>query len=55
MDGACAALAVIASFFRPGERDSFADAIEQRRSRIDAKLAILSVDAQRDWDSADMV
>ena len=52
MHRARAALPVIAALFRSGEGDGLAEAIEQRRPRIDAKLVVLAVDAQRDRDRA---
>ena len=52
MDGAGAALAVVAALLRAGEVSSFAQAVEQRRARIDVKLVLLAVDPQRDWHRA---
>ena len=47
---ACAALAVVAALFGAGECDGLAEAVEQRRPRVDAELVVLAVDAQRDRD-----
>src|SRR6266545_2324094 len=52
MHRARAALPVIAALLRPGESDGLTDAIEERRPRVDSKLAVLAVDAQRDRDRA---
>src|SRR5882672_10740359 len=52
MHRAGAALAVIATFLRARESNGLADAIQQRRARINAKMVVLSVNAQRDRDSA---
>src|SRR6266550_43651 len=41
-----AALTVIASLFRAGERDGLTNAIEQRRPRVDTKPVLLAVDPQ---------
>jgi len=48
MHRARAALPVIATLLGAGERDGFTDAIEQRGSRVNAKLVTSAVDAQRD-------
>jgi len=40
------------SLLRSGEKQRFTDAIEERRTRVDVKLAVLAVDAQRDRDRA---
>ena len=50
MHCAGAALAMITTFLRAGERNGLTDAIQQRRARIDAKRVILAVNAQRDRD-----
>ena len=50
-----AALAVITALLRSGESNGLAEAIEQRRSRIDAKLVLLAIDAQRDWHGANII
>src|SRR6266436_8725208 len=52
MHGAGAALPVITTFLGSSERSCFADAIKQRGPRIDAKLVVLAVNAQRNRDSA---
>ena len=52
MHRARAALAVIATFLRARESNGLADAIQQRRARINAKMVGLAVDAQRDRDGA---
>src|SRR5437016_3162557 len=52
MHGAGAALSVIATFLGSGERHCFANAIKQSGPRIDAKLVVLAVNAQRNGDSA---
>src|SRR5258706_8239177 len=52
MHGAGAALPVITTFLGSGERHCFADAIKQRGPRIDAKLVVFAVNAQRNGDSA---
>ena len=44
---ACAALAVIASFFRSGQMQMLAQTIEERRARIDVKIVFLAVNGQR--------
>ena len=50
MDRAGAALAVITTFLRASESNGLTDAIQQRRARVDAKMVILAVDAERDRD-----
>src|SRR6267142_928648 len=50
MHCASAALAVIATFLGPGESKGLTNAIQQGRTRINAKMVVLAVDAQRDWD-----
>ena len=50
--GARAALPVVAALLRAGEGDGLAEAIEQRRPRVDAQPLLLAVDAQRDRDRA---
>src|SRR5258705_12013611 len=52
MHRTCAALPVITALLCPGKSNGFTDAIEQRRTRVDAKLAVLAVDAQGDRDRA---
>src|SRR5438270_449111 len=52
MHRAGAALAVVTTFFRAGKRNGLADAIQQGRARVDAKMTVLAVDAQRDRDGA---
>ncbi len=52
MHRAGAALTVIAPFLRAGEGDGFANAIQQRRARIDSKVVVFAVNPQRDWDSS---
>src|SRR6267143_2399910 len=47
-----AALPVVTALLRSGESNGLTDAIEERRPRVDAKLAVLAVDAQRDRDRA---
>jgi hypothetical protein len=42
------ALAVITAFFRARERDDLADAIQERRSRINLEAVVLAIDPQRD-------
>src|SRR2546427_7406072 len=46
------ALAMITTFLRAGEGNGLTDAIQQRRARIDAKMVVLAVNAQRDRDGA---
>jgi hypothetical protein len=41
---------MVATLLRSCENNGFAKAIEKRGSRIDAKIAILAVDAKNDWD-----
>src|SRR5258707_15328654 len=50
MDGAGAALTVITTFLRAGESNGLADAIQQGRTRVDAKMVVLAINAERDWD-----
>ena len=50
--GARAALPVVAALLRAGEGDGLAEAVEQRRPRVDAEPVLLAVDAQRDRDRA---
>src|SRR5437899_1880240 len=52
MHRAGAALAVITTFLRAGERNGLTDAIQQRCARIDAKRVILAVNAQCDRDGS---
>src|SRR5687768_14748869 len=52
MHRAGAALSVVAAFLRSSEVNGLAQAIKQRRARVDAQLMILAVDAQRDGDRA---
>src|SRR5687767_5950465 len=52
MHRACAALPVVTPFFCSGESNGFTDAVEQSRPRIDAKVAVLAVDAQGDRSCA---
>src|ERR1700730_2562945 len=52
MHGTRAALPVVTALLGSGESNSLTDAIEERRTRVDAKLAVLAVDAQRDRDCA---
>src|ERR1700730_12566248 len=47
---ACVGVTVVAALFRPGEINRFTEAIEQRRPRVNAKLAVLPVDAKDDRD-----
>src|SRR6266850_5913457 len=47
-----AALPVVTTLLRSSESNGLTDAIEERRPRVDAKLAVLAVDAQRDRDRA---
>src|SRR5436190_24379272 len=44
------ALPVITTLLRSGESNGLTDAIEQRCPRVNAKLAVLAVNAQRDRD-----
>ena len=46
VDGARAALAVIAAFLRAGEGDGLAHAVEQRGARVDAESMRGAIDAQ---------
>jgi len=48
----CAALPVVTALLRSGESNGLTNAIEERRTRVDAKLAVLAIDAQRDRDRA---
>ncbi len=48
MDGAGAALAVVATLLGAGEMQDFAQAIEQGHARIDRNFALLAVDAEFD-------
>src|SRR6267143_3156867 len=50
MHRTCAALPVVTAILRSGESNGLTDAIEERSPRVDAKLAVLAVDAQRDRD-----
>src|SRR6185295_15935758 len=52
MHRARAALAVIATFLRPGESDGLTDAIQQSCARINAKTVILAIDPQSNRDAA---
>src|ERR1700694_743713 len=52
MHGTGSALPVITALLRAGQSDGLTDAVEERRPRVDPKLAVLSVDAQRDGDRA---
>jgi hypothetical protein len=52
MHCARAALPVVTALLRSGERNRLTDAIEERCPRVDAKVVILAVDAQRNWDHA---
>src|SRR6266849_4221102 len=52
MHRTCAALPVVTALLCSGENNGLTDAIEERRSRVDAKLEVLAVDAQRDRDRA---
>src|SRR2546423_14595209 len=47
-----AALPVVTALLRSGQSDGLTDAIEERRPRVNTKLAVLAVDAQRDRDRA---
>src|SRR5947208_15747556 len=47
-----AALPVIAALLGAGASNGLTDAIQARRPRIDAKLAVLTVNAQRNRDRA---
>jgi len=42
--GARAALSMIATFFRPDEPETFAQRIEQRRTRLDVEVVFFAVD-----------
>jgi hypothetical protein len=59
MHGARAALPVIATLLCSGERDRFANAIQQRCSRINVQLVVLAIDTQSngnravDWGATD--
>ncbi len=46
VDGAGAALAVVAALLGPGEMERLAQAIEQGHARVDAHLSLLSVHSQ---------
>jgi hypothetical protein len=48
VDGARAALAVVASLLRSSQMQMFAETIEQRRAPIDSQIVFLSVYTQRD-------
>src|SRR5437879_3421584 len=52
MHRARAALTVIAAFLRAGEDDGLANAIQQRRARINSKVVVFAVNPQRDGDSS---
>ena len=52
MHRTCAALPVVTALFRSGESNGLTDAIEERRPRVDSKVAVLAVDAQRDRNRA---
>src|SRR5258705_6576572 len=52
MHRTCAALPVVAALLRSCESNGFTDAIEERRTRVNAKLVVLAVDTQRDRDRA---
>jgi hypothetical protein len=46
VDGACAALAVVASLLRSGDAGIFAQRVEQRDARLEVERKVASVDAQ---------
>jgi hypothetical protein len=46
MHGAGAALAVIAAFLGAGQGNGFAQAIQERRARVEAQPVLASIDAQ---------
>jgi hypothetical protein len=46
MHGASAALAVIAAFLGAGQGNGFAQAIQERRARVEAQPVLASIDAQ---------
>src|SRR5207302_30139 len=50
--GASAALSVVAAFFRAGEGDGLAQAVEQRRAWVHAKPVLLAVDAKHERHGA---
>ena len=52
MHRARAALAVVASFLRSGQMQVLAEAIEQRRARIELQIVLLAVHTQTDWNGA---
>src|ERR1700675_1343055 len=52
MHSTCAALPVVAALLCSSESNGLTEAIQQRRPRIDAKLVVLAVNAQLDWDRA---
>ena len=52
MHRASAALAVITTFLGASESNGLADAIQQRRARVNAKMVVFAIDVQRDRDSA---
>src|SRR2546421_4147973 len=52
MHRAGAALTVIAAFLCAGEGDGLANAIQQRRARIDSKVMVFAINPQRDWDGS---
>src|SRR5205823_2020211 len=52
MHRAGAALPVIAALLGSGESNGLTDAIKERRPRVNAKLAVLTVNAQCDRDRA---
>src|SRR5262249_1362065 len=55
MNCACAALTVVTPLLGSGQNNCLANAVEQRRPRIDAKLVVLAVDAENNWNAFDAV
>jgi hypothetical protein len=52
VDGACAALAVVAAFLGAGKVEVLAKTVEKRGAWIDLKVVVLSIHVERDWDCA---
>src|SRR5689334_15276245 len=52
MHGTCAALPVIATLFCAGDGYRFTNAIQQGGAGIDAKLMVLTINAENQWDRA---
>jgi hypothetical protein len=45
--GAGSALTVVAAFLGAGQDNVFAQAVEQRRPRVEAEVVLVSIDTQR--------